>query len=483
MEPTVNENEPETPKEATPQAADTQPEATPAVTPSPVTAAANSPKGGKKRRLLLGGVVAVVAILLLGGGYTFAYYIPNKPENVYTKGLTNSGKAVDKLNAYLSNADLSNKKGADFNSSVKYSSASFSVDAQAKGSFDKDANADVQLKADLLGSSVSANIRSIRSAGNTSPDLYVQLNGVAKLLSQTGLGTASTLDGQWLKVDHTLVDTVKQKAKDNSSVAKVDVKLPSREEVSDAVAKVNEVNKQYLFTTDPAKAVLQNRTFVAKEQLNSRKAYHYTVGYSKPHLQAYAHAVTIALDGSKLNAWSQQVSKKNLSDQLDMKDLDSQIAKADANYRFDIWVDAKTKLLAQIKLVDPKDKTSYFTLGQSYDGGSVYPFSFSFKSSKEDAKIDTGTIGWSLDTDTGKVTFDIKGTTTGKSNSDFTVHVDVTPTATTVKPTAPAGAKSVNDILNSLGGQGVLGASTDTSKPTTGQVTQVSPEALVNLFQ
>ncbi|MGH7241182.1 MAG: hypothetical protein ACREGB_02720, partial [Candidatus Saccharimonadales bacterium] len=124
-----------------------------------------------KTPLIIGGIAAL--IVLLGAGYTFGLYLPAQPSNVYKTGLSRSGKAADALVKYgTSQQSLLQKQGAKFDiqASVKSSGASF--DLAAKGAYDVNANVDTQITADIMGSKLSANVRSISSGKGATPDIY-----------------------------------------------------------------------------------------------------------------------------------------------------------------------------------------------------------------------------------------------------------------------------------------------------------------------
>lgn len=424
--------------------------------PQVVASAMPTPPAKKSKKLpLIAGIVALV--LVVGGGYTFGLYLPAQPNNVYKAGLSRSGKAADALVKYgTSQQSLLQKQGAKFDITTNVKSSGGSFDLAAKGAYDMNANVDAQITADVMGSKLSANIRSISSGKGATPDLYLQVNGAASLLKSTGFNGLSSLDGQWISIDHTLLDSYKSELSKN--ITADTTKQPTRAQVTDAITKVQAVNKQYLFTTDSTKAVLKDPKFVAKEQLSGHQAYHYTVGYDKAHLASYLQAVANAIDTSSLGPWIKSTNDgKALGDSQSFKDSITQINKANANYTFGLWVDAKTKLIAQLKFADPKDAANTVAISQQYTGGTKYPFTLDF-ASKADQETSSGHIGFTLDTRTNAVTFDGKGSL--GSTGSFTFSGSLQPTSEAVKPQVPTGAKPITDVINQLSTSGVLGAST-----------------------
>lgn len=427
-----------------------EPPSTPAVTTSSVA------PGSKKRWLLP--IIVVVIVLLLAGGYVFGYYLPNTPTNVYNSSLENSGKAVDKLVAYTQAQDTAAQQGVTLDGTLKSTGGSTNFDATLNGAFDKNANGTLEAKADISGEHVTIDVRSVRAAGNKIPDIYVQLSGVQQLLAAYGLGD---LDGKWVSIDHTLIDSyltsIKQMTGGASGNIAAATATPTVEQINDVVNKVQTVNRQYLFTADSSKAVLTSQQFVGKEMRNNRPANHYKVSVNKEHLQAYVAALKTALDSSKLNDWSKAANGgKSLSESANWDELEKEVKSANPS-TFDLWADNKTRLISAIQFTDSSNG-SKVTIAQNYTGGDVYPFSLSISGAKN--LTDNGTMGLSVDTKANKytVTFD---TATDNTGGRISFKLNVALSNQPVKVTAPSGATSLNDVLSGLfGGSGGFGSET-----------------------
>jgi hypothetical protein len=429
----------------------------------------DTPPSGKKGKLKLL-IVALVVILVLAGAYAFAFYLPNRPANVYKASIENSGKAVDKLVSYAEEQDTSKYKSYAFDGDLKVG-GSTSFDVGLNGDADKN-NVNMQISADIAGEKPVINIRGTKAKGNAMPDVYLQVKGIKSLLDSYGASSLDNLDGQWIVVDHTLVN--KLVAQQNKAAAQsgeevylnfLDKKtLPTIDQVNDAISKAQEVNKQYIFTTNPSKAVLTNEKFIGKETKNGRKEYHYKVGYDKVHLQAYVQALADAVNSSQLNDWAKKVNNgEDLIKSSDVKSAQDQIKSAKSGYNFDLWADAKTKLVSQLQFTDPSDSSSKITIAQNYTGGSVYPFQldFSGKDSPSGKPMNVS-IGLKMNTDTHKYTVSLTGQYPSQDEggvSNLSANFSITPGNNPVKVTVPSGAKPVMDVLGQLG----LGSSPPTS--------------------
>ncbi len=418
------------------------------------------PAKGRKKLLFMAVGIVLAVLVALAGGYVFAFYIPGLPDNVYNSGLQNTGAAVDAVIAYSKTQQEANYNSAAFDGSLNFKSSAASFDIAMNGSSDKAGNATAKLDADVMGERATVNFRSLHVNGSASPDLYVQATGVKPFLDKIGLSSFDDLDGQWIAIDHTLLDTYASNLKQDAGGPVQDgVKAPSYEQLQDAVTKVQTVNKQYIFTTDPTKAVLTNQQFVAREVQSGQTTNHYKVGYNKDHLQSYIDALGTALDSSKLNAWSKQTSNKNLSDMLDIATFKNEAKQAKTGYTFDLWIDLDAKLVSKVALTDSSDSSSVFAISQNYGGGSTYPFGFSFVGKDNGGNPQSGTLNLTLDTATNKITAALSATTKGiDGTTTIDTKLHITPGSATVTATVPSGAKSVLDILNEhgLGGTGGL---------------------------
>ena len=409
--------------------------------------------GGGKKKWVLPAAVTAALVVLLGGGYVFGVYLPNRPSTVYSTSLKNSGKAVDALVDYTETASKQNYKSYGVTGTLKVKSAGASVDGTLTGSFDETGNATVSAKVDALGQNVNVELRSLKVKGNDSPDIYLQLKGIKAALDSFGASSFDNLDGQWIAVDHTLLDTyTKSLSQASASGSGLTSAPPTAAQATDALKKVQEVNKQYLFTSDSGKAVLTNQKYIGKETQDGRSVYHYTVGYSKDHLAAYVGALKTALDSSSLNDWSKAQSGQNLSKQLDLDSLVSSTKQLDGKYTFDLYADVKTKLVHSVKFSDPSSSDTTFTLAQNYTGGDEYPFDLGF-STKTDGQTSKGDIKATLNKKTNNAEISLTATAAG---SDINFDFKLTPSDKAVQVSAPSGAQPIMNILGQLGLSGAF---------------------------
>lgn len=430
-----------------------------------VTPGAVPPSGKGKKRWVL--PVAVIATLALLGSAAYAYlvYLPNRPNAVYNKSMVNTGKAVDVLVDYTNDQAKKGYKGADYTVALKGEAEGSTMSMDMHGSTDTVGNATASMSADVLGQKFSGEVRSLSVKGSVMPDIYFKVSGVKKVLDNFGM-PGSAVEGQWIALDHKTLESYTEGLQSELDASSVDPtglaqSLPTTAQAQDAMAKMQQVNKQYLFTDDADKSVITNKKFVAKETQDGRSVYHYTVGYNKDHLAAYVTAVGKALDSSKLNDWAKKMSDgQDISKAMNLDDLKKSAQDTKGDYTFDMWVDAKTKLVSALKFADTEDKNVSVTISQGYTGsGTAYPFKIKSESKNKDEG--TMELGLTIDTSSNKVSGTMKLNT---STTKVDGTMSVTPTTKLVNVTAPTGTKPLDTILKSFGlSQDSLMPSTSTS--------------------
>lgn len=430
--------------------------------PAAVPAATTS-SGSKKKWLL---PAAAIAVLALGSAYTFGMYLPNQPDAVYKNSLVNSGKAVDKLVEYSQKEMKSDKNAQLITGTITGKGSEASFDSTVEGEYDDKGNGTGKITANVVGQKFAMDIRSKDVATSENPDLYVRVTGVKSMLEAQGLKEYAALDGQWLAADHTLLDTAMEQAESAST------NQPTAEQINDATAKVQAVNKEYLFTDDAGKAVVKKKTYEGKETKNDRSVFHYKATYDKQHLKDYIKAVRSALNSSKLNDWVKESQGQSFNEVFDTTEIEKSIDGAKDDYTFDLYVDAKTKLVQSVVFTDPENKDNSLTFAQNYSGsGSEYPFEISLKT-KEDGseKPTTGTLKMTVNTDTSKANIkldaDINSGYSGEQSMKINANFDLTSVKKDIKVDVPTSSKPITEVMQQMFG-GTMPAEMD-NMPTQG---------------
>lgn len=365
---------------------------TPAVAPGVVTASAtesatatalaSTPKKNKKKLLL----IAVPAlILVLAAGYLFGIYIPNQPENVWKTGVNRTGETLKTLTEKTASKESIDKlEKAEVNGSVD-------VDAGEKGRFsgtitskyDKtQSNSKLTFKSEGEDSALGRVDFSLEALtkiadGEKWPDVYLKSEGQEDLALDYYLPFMSGYDGEWIAVDSSYLED----AFSNLSQEEIDTNYNSQE-ISDLAKILSETTAEYMFTKDPEKAMLENRGFQAKEDVDGVKSYKYKAALNPDNTVKYCKSMLEKLSSSE--AYKKLIGNPGDEEMNRLKDegnTECDAVKDDFNKdeTFDLWIDAKYKVINKVRIYESQDnQDKYLDIGQGYKGGDEIPFYVDF---------------------------------------------------------------------------------------------------------
>ncbi len=271
------------------------------------------------------------------------------------------------------------------------------------------------------------------------------------------------INGQWYVIDHSLFD---QFAAGSNSKLQV-----SSADVSSVLNAIGSASKQYVFTSDTNKMVVEDKQNVGKETRGGRSVYHYKVGVNQANLKAYLNALCTDLKASKLK---DIVPTTGSDASFDCSSWQQSAASTDTSGTADAWVDVHTKLISEVRFSDKNGDGNYFDIGQNYTGGSIYPFTISFQSKGDDGTTTTGSFKLSLDTSANTVSLSGSVQSGGSDGENGSFSLSVKPNNAPVTVTAPAGAKTIVQLLTDLGVPSTLD---DSATPTNSPGTNPNPAA------
>ncbi len=425
----------------------------PASVPVPAGVVDNSPKKRSKKTKLL--IAVIAALLVLGGGGVGAYftlYVPNKPENIWKSAMINSGKVYDEAVTFATKERTD--KAMKIEGSYDLDGAIESdgkVNGEWKG-FDGKVNGEVSAS----GIKVGFDVRTIK-ANDESADLYFKLTGLQGLKSLIGGGNeiGSMLDGvndQWFVVDHTLFEQLAAGGTEEKFTTK---------DYRELLQKTNAPTKEYLLSPDPQKAVFFVKEQIGSENKEGRDTYKYKVGYNNENFGKYVEALCNAVKDDKIGKTLLENEKKSCTD------LGKEAAKEDTDQTAEVWVDKRTKLPHVVRISDPENSENWIELGQDYQGGDEFPMSIKFKGKEKNQEIEAdikSVVNTKTDALSINGTFSVKGGSSknisGKVKLKLTQSND-----SSVKVDKPENAKSITELMDSLGLDGLLGGGTSTRSP------------------
>ena len=405
----------------------------------------------KKLLFVVGSVVLVLALI---GGVVFGLYLPNTPDNVWKTGINRTGTAVNSVVVSATEPKkLASYKTSEITGSVAVTAEGGVYAGDFTTKFDKtslDGGLNFTLKSDSSpAEKLTAKVLSQIPSGSSYPDIYFQLTGLKTLNVDDLVPGASSYDGKWISVSSTYLKSVGDaylSGTDNTQ------KQITSDDVAEVARATSSVTKNYVFSTDPTKAVFEKKSFVGKEKIDGMNTYHYKVGVNVANAKAYCTAISNAFLST--NAYK-KVSSASSSDisvakQTATKDCHDSFAKSiKSTDTFDLWIDKGYKLIYKIRIYDKTDKATYADIGQVYKGGDQLSLFATVhdNASKGDGKF---TLDTNLKTNTTAGVFTYKGT---DANSPFDVKVTVNAKSSndTVKITKPTTSVPIEDVMKTLG--------------------------------
>lgn len=421
------------------------------VPPRPMFAADPAPvlppaQKSKKKLYIITGTAAF--LLLAGLAFLFLWFLPNRPDAVFSSSLDRSGKAIESLVEEATATDnLKKMEKSEMTGSfeLEASGQKFNGDLNFKYDTEKvngmvtfKAPESVDVKAEFMAKAVE---------NSTYPDMFFKIEGIEEVVGSM-LPQIAKYDNQWISVESAYLENA------SSSLGYVAGSLastkdePTAEETAALIQKVSDTTNEYVFTSDSSKNVLEKREFIGKETTEEGvKAYHYKVAINKEHAADYCKALLNTL-------YDDAAFKKITGDSFtndDKKDAanscDGIKNEKELDKTFDMWMDAKYKIIHKMRFAEDNSQ-AYVDVGQIYKGGDKLQLFVAYKDEeqKADGKL-------TVDVDTKQLTTEANLLVEYKGDEGFklTGKIGVKPYSGEVKFEEPGNVTPIQTILNELG--------------------------------
>jgi len=415
-------------------------------------------------------ILILVLILVLSGSaaaYYFGYYMNSSV--ILSQSLSDTGKGYNSLINYFDSQSKVSYTGSTGQGSYSIKTDSFTTDGSL--SFNSNGeNSDATIDVGYGTGRVKGEVRTVKAASGTEPDVYIKASGISGLGSLLGSPELSSAlnqyDGKWLQVDHTLLENLSNASNPTASLTQNE-NLPSRDQVVDELQAFGNVSQQYVFTTNKDKSVTTVVKKYGVESVDGHKAYHYTMALDKSHVKQYISAQQAALKNSKLDAW---LKKNNLEADVDssFKDMQSSADKIKSSDTFELWADVKTRLVYKVRINDKTAKNpaaNYVDIGLNYKGGPSYPFFISGQTKDSSSSTNVNLVV-TLDSKTNSAGLKVDFKSTGDVPSSGTVNFTFKPTNSVQTISAPTGAVPLSQVLSQLGLSDLLTQAVSSANPT-----------------
>lgn len=426
-----------------------------------VSSAAFAPpkKSRKKKILLICG--AVVLLMGAGAGAVFGFYLPNKPDNVWKTGLNRSGEALGSVvNSATEKSKLESFKKSQVNASVALSHSDAKYSGTFAAKFDdtkSDGSFDVSItEKDLPAKQLGVKYLSELKSGSLYPSLYFQITGLKAFGGEeleAFVPGISEYDGKWIGIDADYLKSLGMPVEETKPEEQNKDQSISADDVSELARTMTNTVNEYVLTANPDKALFEQRKFVGKETVDGVKAYHYQVGINKQHAKDLCRATIERIAATNIIKKVPTYTDENTSKAMQEDQIKSCQESAEKDikqdYTFDMWIDAKYKLIYKIRATSPDDAEMYTEIGQIYKGGDELSLFLATHDGKAQSES-RATLETNMKTNQTKANLAFKSTN-AENPFDLTMTLEAKPYAEEIKIEKPAGTVPVQDVLQELG--------------------------------
>ncbi len=327
----------------------------PIVPPSPP---GQKPLGGngKKKKVILASSLSALAFAGIVSAFMFLWYIPNQPNNVWSTGLSRTGKQFDVLLEKFQDEEALKKleKSAfTVKGSLTMDAQNYSVDVDSKydpknsASTVKIAGSGSQAENNFA---IDAEVRTQLVTDAVFPNIYFKLSGFSSLGADTLFPGITQYDNKWIAVEQDFLKTLSEGTAPVNGQENL-----TEKDVMSIAADLNVVSKEYLFTDDVNKAVIQQTKFIATEESEGIKANHYKAKINAANARTYCASVVDKL--SQNAAVKKIVSLPDQEYAAEVQKQKDECSKTTIDEtEFDIWVDKKIKVLHKVRQYEDLEK-------------------------------------------------------------------------------------------------------------------------------
>lgn len=406
------------------------------------------PKMSRNKKLIAIGAPCLAVLLGLGG--VFGLYLPNTPENVWKTAMGRTNMAVEKVVASVASPGklesyASSEITGEFEANVMGETYSGKLNTRYDEAM-SDSGLSVEFPGEAGGKqSLNASLITATAKDATLPDVYFKVKGVSALGLDLFVPGISEYDDKWIVASSDYLSTLSDEF---VTEAAKEEKQPTAADISEVSIAATDVIRDYMFTTDPEKAVLKNDGFIDKQEIDGQTMYHYKVSINQANATAMCKSLIDAVYKTKAyksftGDKDEQISKDIADAQKDC-DRDAKDAVKDAG-AMEAWVDGKYKLIHKVRVYEPKSTTSYVDVGQNYTGGDDFALFAHYVDTKE--KIDAD-MRLKVNTETNVTTFSVEYD--GGDSGDGSLTITAKPLTAKVQVTIPTNAIPIQDVMAAM---------------------------------
>lgn len=377
----------------------------------------------------------------------FGYYL--NPKVIWSESLANTAEGYNALINYASKQNQTSYKGFNLTGALNIHTASNNYSGSLNSTV-SGVSSISQIKANLGAGTVTILVKTVKVSNSQEPDTYININGLNSLglgIVSGGSNIASKLDGQWIQINHSLLQSLISQVKQNSTEPPNFYSLSSTDLINSFVA-LGKINNKYIFTTNKNNSVTYVSKYLGFQTINGIRTYHYRVGFNKNNLKNYLKAVRNSLSGSSFGSWLSANTKISINNLLNYNQLQTDVNKLNNADTVDVWMNVNSRIVYKVRIYPQSNSNSqYIDVGINKVVDNQYPFFLDFVSNTK--KLDlTLNYNSTLNTTTNKIdiNFGLKTNTSTVNGS-----LGYTPTNNNINIQPPSSSETLQVLMNQLG--------------------------------
>jgi hypothetical protein len=437
---------------------------TEAYTPMPVQTSSDQQMPKSNKKLLYAAIIGAALIALAA---YFAWYLPNRPENVYSTSMERTGMVLEDfasdISSMLSEESLNQFESLELNGELSIKTPDYNINGSLI-TYTQKPNTDstITLKVDPKdensneGFDVKAEIITNRKEADKFFNTYFKISGLKQLDPSNSASEFGFLEDQWVSLTSDYIESVS----DDTDYLDVDegldiVKDLTSQDVEELVTAVIDDMQEYVFTADEEKGIIKVLEYIGEEE-------------PEPDLKTFRYTATIDRDNylTYCDVSSETVSSSTFSQKVRLEDQTQEEQKAsikkscqegldeyeDEDY-FEIWADRKTRLIHKMRFYDDiNDLKTYGEIGQRYRGGDEIPLFVNYVDGSDEQQKQEYKATLSMNQSTNTWQFNVDYQKTGDKPLKVGAKLSVKPHTGDIRTEEPEGAMTVEELYEQLYG-------------------------------
>lgn len=403
----------------------------------------------KKTLVIIATIVGIGAV----ASFVFGYYLPNRPENVYSTGLERTGTALTELTSRATESENIEKLSRmEMSGDIVVTSDDMTLVGDLSSKFEEgksESSVSLSIEGEGADDSMSLGGDLITDIPENSqfPDVFFRIRGLEALGIDAFFPSLIELENKWIHIDAALItESLEGVDFDEEALEGID-----SEDVAEATDAVMGVVSKYIFTSgDNAVFVLDE--IAGEDEFGDIRTYRYDVSIDNENARAFCVEVSETFTNTALySKLADDTSDEAVAEELsEIKEFCDEIEYDSEEFDTTLWIDRRTKLLHKVRVAEAEDSGNYFEIGQRYDGGDTFEFFTNFASSADNSSFSSLII---TNLETNKTTFRLEGDADDDFSSySYTMNAELQPMSDSIEINRPSNAIPIEEAIEMIFG-------------------------------